>query len=447
MAPRPMRLLSAAAALLAASILHAAPAAAPLAGGPGAQRGALPSLSFPGVLDEHPAIDYARRPTRNRVAKLAARIGSGAVRLEHRGGGGYLGSILEALDISPASQLLVFSRTGLQRDLTGPSTPRALYFDDSVIVGFVPQARYLEIAAQDPEQGVIFYTIDQSAASPPSIDRRMTCLTCHLSASTLEVPGVIARSIVVDGYGHPVPQLGFHLVDHRTPLRQRWGGWYVTGRYDAPSYGGIGHMGNVTTVFDPRSNRATTSSNEAFVAWRNSEPERLGYLSAESDIVALLLFDHQMRAMNLLTRLNWESRIAGSEADFSRGRLAELTANLADYLLFADEAPLPGQLTPPAGLASWLASRGPRDRAGRSLRELDLRQRLFRYGCSYMIYSEAFDGLPARARHAVYRRIAAVLAGESTSETAAQLDAPIRRATLEILRDTRPEFAALLAQR
>lgn len=446
MAPRPMRLLSAAATLLAASILHAAPAAT-LAAGSGSQRGASPSVPFAGVLDEHPAIGYARRPARDRVARLAARIGLGTVRLDHRGGGGYLASILEALDISPASQLLVFSRTGLQRDLTGPSTPRALYFDDSVIVGFVPGARYLEIAAQDPEQGVIFYTIAQSAAEPPRIERQTTCLTCHVSASTLEVPGVIARSIVVDKSGNPIPQLGFHLVDHRTPLRQRWGGWYVTGRYDAPSYGGIGHMGNVTTVFDPWLGRATTSSNEAFVAWRDSNPERLGYLSAESDIVALLLFDHQMRAMNLLTRLNWESRVAGSEADFSRGRLAELTATLADYLLFADEAPLPGQLTPPAGLASWLASRGPRDRAGRSLRELDLRQRLFRYGCSYMIYSEAFDGLPSRARRAVYLRIAAVLAGESTSTAAAQLDAPTRQATLEILRDTRPEFAAVLAQR
>ena len=51
-----------------------------------------------------------------------------------------------------------------------------------------------------------------------------------------------------------------------------------------------------------------------FIDWLNSAPETRGYLSPQSDIVALLVFDHQMRAINLLTRLNWESRVAAGGA-------------------------------------------------------------------------------------------------------------------------------------
>src|SRR5436190_9416824 len=147
-------------------------------------------------LHEHPAIRYAASPTTDRVGALAREIDAGTRSLARDARTGYLRPLLDALGIAPESQLLVFSKTGVQRAYTGPRTPRALYYDESVAVGYVPGAPQLEIAAHDPRQGVMFYTLDQ-AATPPAIVRQTGCLTCHATAATLDVPGFIARSNVV----------------------------------------------------------------------------------------------------------------------------------------------------------------------------------------------------------------------------------------------------------
>jgi len=409
-----------------------------------------PKEPFAGVLDEHPAIQYAMRRTNDRIARLDKSIAQGTASLAYRQPAGYLLSTLEALGISPESQLLVFSKTGLQRASTGPENPRALYFDDSVVVGYIPGARFLEIAAHDPEQGVVFYTVDQmvtpgvAAAPTPDIRRGANCLTCHVSGSTLDVPGMIARSNFTSAMGATIPQLGFHIVDHRTPLTQRWGGWFVTGVYDAPPYGGVGHMGSVSTTIHPTRGDVAATSNEVLLRWMDEDIAARGYPSHESDIAALMVFDHQMRAINLLTRLNWEARVASYEGrmEFSTGALKELVDELADYFLFVDEVPPPARLTPRAGFARTFTAAGPRDSRGRSLRELDLEHRLLRYSCSYMIYSAAFDHLPAEVRTAVYQRIEAMLTARDMQSRHPHLSADDRRAILEILRETKPDWPA-----
>ena len=72
------------------------------------------------------------------------------------------------------------------------------------------------------------------------------------------------------------------------------------------------HTGNITFT------RGGSTSYQVFVDWLNSAPETRGYLSPQSDIVALLVFDHQMRAINLLTRLNWEARVAAAGTSAAR---------------------------------------------------------------------------------------------------------------------------------
>src|SRR5207237_5008229 len=129
---------------------------------------------------------------------------------------GYLRPLLDALGVPFQSQLLVFSKTGVQRARTGPHTPRALFFDQSVVVGYVPGAPVIEIAAHDPQQGVVFYTLDQHA-SRPSFARATMCLTCHISATTLGVPGLIARSNAVGEDGNVLPQFGSNDITHQTP--------------------------------------------------------------------------------------------------------------------------------------------------------------------------------------------------------------------------------------
>jgi hypothetical protein len=402
------------------------------------------AASFVGILDEHPAIQYAQRPTRDRVALLNESIARGTASLAHQGPAGSLQSVLNALEVPAESQLLVFSKTGVQRAVTGPQNPRAIYFNDSVVVGYIPGARLLEIAAHDPQQGVVFYTIDQTVGSLAPVQRRTTCLACHVSGSTLEVPGMITRSMFTNIDGEALPQLGSFVVDHRTPLAQRWGGFYVTGNYVSPPYDGIGHMGNVTTAIHPISGPAATS-NEVMIRWLNSPLDGLGYPSHDSDIAALMVFDHQMHAINLLTRINWESRVAAANGrdNFDSGIVRELVDELTDYFLFVDEVAPPARLTPRQGFAERFTAAGPKDRRGRSLRQLDLERRLLLYPCSYMVYSEAFDALPTATRDAIYRRMWTILSGADASRKYAHLSVADRRAIVEILRATKLDLPAV----
>jgi hypothetical protein len=386
-------------------------------------------------LDAHPAIQYASRPTTDPVAKLDQSLAESGRSLQRDPRTGFLLPVLGALGVPVDSQLLVFSKTGVQRAYTSPQHPRAIFFNESVAVGYVPGAPVLELAADDPQQGVVFYSVDQTAALPV-FARRTDCLTCHVSPSTLDVPGMIVRSNAVGDDGNVMPQLGSNDVTHRTPHPDRWGGWFVTLEGAEAPYATRAHEGNIT--FSGRGN----TSNQVFVDWRNSSPEARGYLSGSSDIVALLLFDHQMHAINLLTRLNWASRIASSngQAGVTDGALGPLIDELADYLLFAGEAPFSVPLTPHPDLAAQLESRTQKDRRGRSFGQLELVNRLLRYPCSYMVYSDAFDGLSPAVRQRVYRRMLDVLSGDEARKAFARLTPDDRRAVLEILRDTKSDF-------
>ncbi|HYM23069.1 MAG TPA: hypothetical protein VEU08_07670 [Vicinamibacterales bacterium] len=389
------------------------------------------SAQRPQPLHEQPAIAYAATPTTDRVGALAREITAGTRTLQRDPKTGYLRPLLDALAIAPESQMLVFSKTGVQRAFTSPHTPRALYFDQTVAIGYVPGAPRLEVAAQDPRQGVVFYTIDQTAAAPV-IARQTGCLLCHVSNSTLQVPGLITRSNVVGDDGTIVPAEG-HDVDDRTPHPDRWGGWFVTQDAASVPYAQRAHAGNLTTTV-----RGETS-NQVLVDWMNSEPERRGYLSPLSDIVALLVFDHHAHAVNLLTRLGWEARVSGA-AGRPASNVPRLVDELADYLLLVGEMPPAVALYPRPGLAEHLLVGIPKDHQGRSLAQLDLERRLFRYRCSPMIYSPAFDALPPAVKTAVYQRMLEILSGGDAARKYASLSVVDRRDALDILRDTKPDF-------
>jgi hypothetical protein len=388
-----------------------------------------------GVLDEHPAIQYLARPTTDRVAVLKKSLAQNPDALPRDPSTGYLTGVLKALGVPKESQLLVFSKTGVQSSYTSPGKPRALYFDQSVAIGYNPGAPLLELAVHDPQQGVVFYTIDQKADTPV-VTRRTSCLSCHVSATTLGVPGMIARSNTVAEDGTLVPQTGSQNVSHQTPHPDRWGGWFVTSEDAAPPYAQMAHRGNIT--FSGRGN----TSNQVFVDWLNASPQSLGYPLPSSDIVSLLVFDHQMHAINLLTRLNWESRVAASDGEVNPagGAVRGLVNELADYLLFADEAPPLAPLTPPPAFAASLEARTPKDRHGRSFGQLDAVNRLLRYPCSFMVYSEAFDGLPKPVRAAVYSRMLDVLSGHEARAARVRVTPADSRAIVEILKDTKPDF-------
>lgn len=424
-----MRSVAVAGVLLIATLLHAA------ASGQGSR---VPKEPYVGVLDEHPAIRYAATPATDRVAQVNEALAAGRAHLAFDAASGYTRSVLRALNVPAESQLLVFSKTGVQGAATSPSNPRALYFDESMVVGYIPGARVLELAAHDPEQGIVFYTLEQSENSAPRFTRQTGCLACHVSVSTLEVPGLIARSHVVSRSGAIVSQVGSD-IDHRTPLAERWGGWFVTGHYTAPVYAGVAHMGNVTVSMHRR-REPTITSNEVFTEWLASTPQARGYASHQSDIAALMLFDHQTRAVNLMTRLNWEARLAVQGNAVDSEQVRRFVSELADYLLFVGEVAPPGKVTIPAAFLERFSAGAPRDRKGRSLRDLDLERRLLRYPCSYMIYTAAFDHLPPPVKTAVYQRLWAILTGAVEGLKYAHLSAEDRRSIVEILRDTKKDL-------
>jgi hypothetical protein len=406
-----------------------------------------PSGSFPGLLQDHPSIQYSTGATTDRVSRLNQALTSGGRSLVRDGRTGYLRPVLDALSVPAESQLLVFSKTGIQRDYTSPHNPRAIYFDEGVVVAYVPGAPVLEIAAHDREQGVVFYTLDQNAASSPAFTRRTTCLACHVSAATLDVPGLLVRSNAVGDDGSLLPEMASQTVNHTTPHTQRWGGWFVTNRAVDPPYQALGHMGNITFTVHPTSGPAIVS-NKVMVEWLNSDPEARGYLSSASDIGGLLVFDHQSHAINLLTRLNWESRIAAGAGQLNllQGELRDRVNELADYLLFVGEFPPIVPVTARPGFAEHLLARTPKDRRGRSLGQLELTGRLLQYPCSFMVYADAFDGLPSEVRAAIYRRMFEILSGQDASARYAHLSADDRRAIIEILRDTKPDAPAEFRQ-
>ncbi len=391
-------------------------------------------------------IRYTDAQVSDPIALLQRRLDAGAATLRHDDVQGYLKSVLEELKVPVSSQTLVFSKTSFQQQLISPRTPRALYFSDDVYVGFVQHGDVLEFSAVDPQQGAIFYTLDQDPAEKIKFIRDGgNCLTCHASSRTREVPGHIIRSVYPSVSGLPNFGAGTFRTNHASPLTERWGGWYVTGTHGAQR-----HMGNVlardrerTDYVDVEAGANCTDLQELV----DTDP----YLSPHSDIVALLALEHQADMHNLITAASYSARTAlyqsaamnkalDRPADFQSEstvrRIASAAEDIVEYMLFTEELSLTDPIQGTSQFTAEFAARGPFDRHGRSLRQFDLQTRIFKYPCSYLIYSDSFAALPAEVKERIYRRLWEVLTGADQGKKFARLSAEDRQAILEILRDT-----------
>ncbi len=403
-------------------------------------------------IDREP-IHYKSAPADNPVAALREKVERGEVRLPYDDDHGYLAGVLKELNVPVSSQVLVFSKTSLQRERITPKTPRALYFNDDVYVGFCLRGEVMELSAADPNLGTAFYTLDQRPdESPPRFTRQTdNCLTCHASSATHDAPGHLLRSLYTDREGFPVLSAGSFRTDQTSPLAERWGGWYVTG-----THGRQVHMGNHAVRSKSHPEREDNAAGQNVTDLRGLFTVA-NYLSPHSDIVALMTLEHQAECHNriaraaILTRqalfheqtLNKElHEPAGKRWDSTTRRIESAGEPLVQYLLFCGEAKLTDPVAGTSGFAKEFAARGPFDKKGRSLREFDLKTRLFKYPCSYLIYSKAFATLPGPVKEYVLRRLYEVLSGKDTSEPFAHLSPADRRAILEILRDTLPDLPA-----
>lgn len=385
-----------------------------------------------------PPIDYLRAKPRDAISRLQAEIDAGRVQWAFDEHFGYLPAVLEALKIPRSSQTLVFSKTSLQVKHISPRSPRALYFNDDVYLGWV-QGGQIEVSAVDPELGANFYLLDQYETDRPRFVRRTyECLQCHGSVLTRDVPGHVVRSVPAGPDGHLTSRVETFVTDQDSPFAQRWGGWFVTGRH-----GDQRHMGNlfVRRTDDPKSLDLEPGAN---VADLDRYFETSNYLTPHSDIVALMVLTHQANLHNRLTRAGFLTRLAlrddPASGDKTRERIRAAAEPVVRHMLFSEEARLTAAVSGTSSFAVEFAARGPRGASGRSLRDFDLSRRLFKYPCSFLIYSEQFDKLPPPLKDEIHRQLARVLSGEDRSDAFGHLSPEDRRAIGEILGETKTDL-------
>lgn len=367
------------------------------------------------------------------VAQLQHRLATGETKLTFDDQFGYLPAILDELRIPRASQTLVFSKTSLQRAFISPENPRALFFNDDVYVGFIPGSPALEVSAADPKLGGVFYTLENEKVRRPRFVREQNCLQCHGSSRTLGVPGHFVRSIGTDRTGELDTQTEVSDIDQCTPLADRWAGFFVTGTHGAQTHRGnlIGADAFARAAREPNHLGNLNDLNRFFDVKKHLRPT--------SDIVALMVLEHQAKMHNYITRLNYETQLMTATYGHTRYLTSQVNAFLR-YLLFAEEAPVTAPIVGNAEYAQGFTAAGPFDAQGRSLREFDLKTRLFKYPCSFLIYSPAFDALPTVMREQLLQRLHAILTGADRDPQFAKLGNEERRAILEILRETKPNL-------
>ncbi|MEW4564601.1 hypothetical protein AB1K70_18820 [Bremerella sp. JC770] len=399
--------------------------------------------------DQQP-INYSQKSTDNPIARLQQQLDQGQQSLDFDEEHGFLKALLKSLDISPESQVLVYSKSSFQLQQISPRRPRALYFNDDSYVGWVQRGDVLEIMTTDPVRGEVFYTLEQQPEGKPQFVRDQgQCTVCHSSSRTQRVPGGLVRSMYVMSSGMPNYGSGTFNTDQTSPLSERWGGWYVTG-----THGDMRHMGNVYAKdrhkpeeLDREAGANVTDLSELFPVEK--------YVTPHSDIVALMVLEHQLQMQNFLTLASHEARRSAHhdqvmnkalerpvdyESDTTVRRVQGAADKVVRHMLMVDEAALTDAIAGTSRFAEEFQAKGIRDAKGRSLRDLDLKTRLFKYPCSYLIYSKTFDQLPLNMKAAIAQRMREVLAGEDTSGDFDHLSRADRQAISEILQETKPEL-------
>ena len=381
-----------------------------------------------------PPHNYNERRPRDKFTRVQDDIESGKIPLDRSNEKAFLVSLLKVLDIPVSSQTLVFSTTSLQLSLISSSNPRAIYFNEEVYIGYIPGGR-LEIVALDPTWGAIFYIMDIPINGVAmTIDRTRQCMNCHAGEDAGHVPGLLIKSVIPGRNGGSLDAYRIAKSGHGIPFEERFGGWYVTGEH-----GITNHLGNFTgKLADGKMTLIPNPPGQRFRADK--------YPIATSDMLPHLLHEHQVGFVNRAVEATYRARTieyvsSGKLNEAQTRELDEQARILTRYLLFADEVALPpGGVTGDAEYRNAFPLNRRATTDGPSLKDFDLNTRLFKYRCSYMIYSPVFEGLHPLVKQRVFAQMNDALNGKSSDF--AYLPAAERQAIREILQATLPEFAA-----
>ncbi|MEM1353571.1 MAG: hypothetical protein AAGC44_11715 [Planctomycetota bacterium] len=370
----------------------------------------------------------------------------------------FLQKMLELTGVSSHSQVLVYSLTSHQDAIIRRNNPRAIYFNDEVYIGYVPGG-VIEYSDVDPVHGTGFYVLDQTETQHPlTLHETQSCLLCHEGGRTNYNRGLMVRSVFVRENGFPYTSSGSFLVSHDTPMKDRWGGWYVTGEH-----GAIRHMGNVIASEPVDGGRARVDR-EAGANITDLSPyfDPTRYLATGSDIVALMVLEHQVEMHNLLTQggivINEQLARSRSIAEqlgepfdpAASNTLQQVLRSKAQkilqHMLYLDEVVLENPVRGDEAFTREFRANRREDAAGRSLKDFDLDTRMFRHRCSYMIYTQAFELMPELLKAAVLDRLAHGLKPETKDSLFEHLDAAEREAIHTILRETHAGYAAHIGE-
>ncbi len=380
-----------------------------------------------------PAHKYWTRPLSDPFSKLIPDFESGKIQLDYQSEKSFVTSLLKALDIPASSQMLVFSTTSLQLSKISPRNPRALYFNDDLYLGFVPDGK-IEIISIDPQLGGIFYIFDvPRSGGSPRPERAKRCMNCHSDYDTRHVPGLVIKSVIPGPNGGSLNSFRREQTGHQIPLEERFGGWHLTGADQLKE-----HWGNTLGKLSPAGLKK-----QIILPGQLFNFDR--YPVTTSDILPQLLHEHQAGFVNRVLEAGYKYRSYMHE---DKGRLSsahneemrKMTKLLTRYLLFADEAPLPrkGIEGDAQFKKDFLASRKSLS-GGESLKDFDLRTRLFKYRCSYMIYSNAFQGLPADYKNQIYQSLGKALSTKSPDPNYSYLPPAEKQTIRELLKTTLPK--------
>ncbi|MGH8226834.1 MAG: hypothetical protein ACREU3_02840 [Steroidobacteraceae bacterium] len=401
---------------------------------------------------DYPWLHYSGIASHNDIAHLIEAMASGKVKLQFRKPRGYLDSLLKALKISPTSQALVFSKTSLQTRIIGPATPRAIYFNDDTYVAWIRNSPDVEINTMDSSLGPVFYTLDEQPVPRPHFIRQtLVCLACHDSFSLQGggVPQFLFLSAYQVANDKVITDASAIETTNATPFDRRWGGWYVTGKL-----GRMLDLGNLTTTSTQPLPMAKISRADVpnLDSWFDTKP----YLTNKSDVVAVMVLESQIDVHNLVIHASYKSRAilerqipGGSTKRLTwqqlpaplQKRFRALLEPLVRGMLYVGAAKLPTAVHGTSGYAAWFQALGPFDAHHRSLRDLDLKTRIFKYRLSYLIYSRAFAFLMPSVKDYLYQRLIQILTRHDTTGAYAGIPASERKAILEILTATKPDFA------
>ncbi len=390
---------------------------------------------------EYPQMGYGKNPPTDPYSRLMKALAAKGEKIPYQAGrNGYLEGLLQALGIDLSSQMLVFSKSSLKQRFISPQTPRSMFFTDEVYVTFVPGSRSLEVAAMDPVLGPVFFDVSQDIkAEVPFKQETDRCLRCHDTYSMTGggVPRFMLSSVITASDGNIVSHELSDITDQSTPIEERWAGWYVTGMSGRQMHRGNFIVKDVSVLSKrPWVGEINLGSLDQFV-------DLAAYPRKTSDIVALLVLQHQVEVQNRLVRLNYESRkLLAASSKTKDEELQALVKPLLEAMFMMDEAPLGDAVLGNSGYQQWFEQRGPATSDGKSLRQFDLNTRTFRYRLSYLVYSDAVAALADRVRQLLFGDISAVLAGDTTLLDGKSLPAPERQAIHDILQATKPEVLA-----